>query len=201
MTLEGAVAEVINEYRVVTNIGAKDGVEESHRYLIYSLSEPITDPETGDELGQIEYKKSIVHPVEIHDGYSIMESDESTPSIFDTQLSPMTAMTGSKKKLTSDPEFKHGDKDVEIGDPIKFYEDKSIKHPQAGVTVDGNEVAVTSLADHTAGVFCSNADIDHPDEIDEGVNGATSVGQTFTCDGDRVMGITSDGKTGTIKTI
>lgn len=119
MTIKGKVADVVDEYKVVTNIGSDDGVKRSHRYVIYTESDPIEDPDTGEELGKIEYELAEVRPIEIDENKSIMKTDEKvggfTVAIPDFKPSP--------KKLTSNPEFKHGDDNVSVGDKIKFLTD------------------------------------------------------------------------------
>lgn len=66
------------------------------------------------------------------------------------------------------------------------------EHAQAGVSVSDGEAQVSSIADGTAGVFCEDADVEEPGDIVDGENGATSVGETFPCEGS-VYGITEGG--------
>ncbi len=115
MTIEGRIADIVDDYTVVVNLGSTDGVKRTHRYGIFSESDPIEDPETGEKLGRIEYKKAEVKPVKIHDEYSVMETDE-TVGGFSFTLPGRTR----RKKLTADSEFKHGDDDVEHNDKVKF---------------------------------------------------------------------------------
>ncbi len=49
------VVRVIDASSVVINRGASDGVKKGQRFLIYRLDEePLTDPDTGESLGQLE---------------------------------------------------------------------------------------------------------------------------------------------------
>ena len=52
------VVRVIDDYRVVINRGAEDGVQRGQNFLVYHLdTNPIEDPETGDNLGTLEIVK------------------------------------------------------------------------------------------------------------------------------------------------
>lgn len=118
-TIEGKVADIVDEYTVVVNIGSTDGVKETHRFGIYTESDPIEDPETGEELGKIEYKISEVKPVRIEGDYSIMKTDETVGGLE----VPIPNFKTRPKKLTTDPEFKHGDNNVSHQDKVKFLRD------------------------------------------------------------------------------
>lgn len=120
MKPQGKVATIVDEYSFIANIGKEDGVEENHRYIVYTLSDEIEDPDSGEVLGQIEYKKAIVKPAEIKEKMTVMESAERSQSILQTQLSPMT---GSQKKLTKNADFDFADDEVKKGDLIKFHEE------------------------------------------------------------------------------
>ena len=72
--------------------------------------------------------------------------------------------------------------------------DDDQEYAQAGVSSSDGEVVVNSMADNTAGVYCGDADIEDASDIEEGENGATSVGGSFPCDDD-IYGITEDGTT------
>lgn len=48
------VAGIIDEYRVVLNVGRKDGVRTDDTFLIYGVGGDIEDPETGENLGVLE---------------------------------------------------------------------------------------------------------------------------------------------------
>ncbi|MFC7077902.1 hypothetical protein [Haloarcula halophila] len=115
MEPNGLVAEVIDNYNIVVNIGSDDGVEPDHRYGVYTESDPIEDPETGEKLGRIEYKIIKVKPVDIHPDYAIMTTDETTGGFtFTSQLQQ------KPKKLAKDPEFEPGRDYVQQGDTVKY---------------------------------------------------------------------------------
>lgn len=51
---QAKVAEVIDQYKVVLNVGAIDGVEVKDQFVIYRLGNNILDPDTGEDLGVYE---------------------------------------------------------------------------------------------------------------------------------------------------
>ena len=53
-----AVANIINEYKIVINRGSEHNIRLEQRFLIYSLShEEIIDPITNEPLGYLEIVK------------------------------------------------------------------------------------------------------------------------------------------------
>ena len=63
----GKIADVIDQYRVVINIGASDGVRVGQRFLIYKIGDEILDPDTKESLGRLEIikgKGEVIHTQE-----------------------------------------------------------------------------------------------------------------------------------------
>ena len=58
--ITGNVARIISEKEIVLNVGKTDGVKEGMEFVIYSESEKIFDPETGEDLGSLEIIKGRV---------------------------------------------------------------------------------------------------------------------------------------------
>lgn len=48
------VARVLDEYTVVINRGAEDGVEIGQTFLVYYIADEVVDPETNESLGNLE---------------------------------------------------------------------------------------------------------------------------------------------------
>jgi len=116
MNIEGKVVRVIDRHTVAVNVGSVDGVEESHLYGIYKESDQIEDPDTGEELGKIEYKIAEVMPIEIKKKLTTMQSRKQSPVDLPPPFKEKRATLSSK---TGD----HVDKNVEEGDKIKFLRD------------------------------------------------------------------------------
>ena len=91
----GQVIEVLDEYRVVLNRGANDGVRSGDRFLIFTLGPELKDPESGEGLGRLEVVHGTGSVIHVQDRMATIQSDafETTaprtlkrgPSIFATE--------------------------------------------------------------------------------------------------------------------
>ena len=50
----GAVAQIIDQYTIVINLGSQSGVRLGKRFLVYGIGPEIKDPTTNQSLGQLE---------------------------------------------------------------------------------------------------------------------------------------------------
>lgn len=70
------IAAVLNDYKVVINAGADNGIRKGQRYLIYALSDhEIIDPDTGKSLGYLEIVKGTGVIIHVQDKMATLESD------------------------------------------------------------------------------------------------------------------------------
>ncbi|MFF2772967.1 hypothetical protein ACFVUP_38300, partial [Streptomyces bacillaris] len=64
--IEGKVASVLNERELVLNVGAEEGVEVGMRFkILYAGGIEITDPDTNEALGNVEWPKTEVKIVSV----------------------------------------------------------------------------------------------------------------------------------------
>jgi len=56
----GKVARILSDEEVILNVGSEDGVKEKMEFVIFSESDHVYDPETGEDLGAIEVVKGRV---------------------------------------------------------------------------------------------------------------------------------------------
>ena len=69
------VVEVIDDYKVVINLGSEHGISENDMFLIYSLNKyDIIDPITDDNLGKLEIVKGIGKVIHVQNKMSTLES-------------------------------------------------------------------------------------------------------------------------------
>lgn len=68
------VARIIDSTRVVLAAGERDGVKEGMEFVIYDLSDHILDPETKEDLGQIELVKGRVIAEHVQDKITIVRT-------------------------------------------------------------------------------------------------------------------------------
>ena len=57
MSIQGKIAQIIDETRVILNIGTRDGVQLNHTFLIFQEGDEVFDPDTKESLGKFEIPK------------------------------------------------------------------------------------------------------------------------------------------------
>jgi hypothetical protein len=71
------VVSIINENRIVINKGAKHGLKNGQRLLVYKMSkQEIIDPNNGESLGYLEIVKGTGKVIHIQEKMSTIESDK-----------------------------------------------------------------------------------------------------------------------------
>jgi hypothetical protein len=122
MVIKGKVAEVLDKFRVVVNVGEDDGVEEGMLFEIYEKKGGYTDPETGENLGSREVVKGHVEVVELYEKMSVLESAE-TESY--NPIATKMSIFGSKrtKKLSTDDNLESDETKISRGDDVREIED------------------------------------------------------------------------------
>lgn len=75
------VVKIISPYQVVINAGSDMGLKKGQRFLVYALGEMIHDPDTGEELEQLETVKGTGTIVHLQAKIATVESNmtEETP--------------------------------------------------------------------------------------------------------------------------
>lgn len=74
------VVSVIDDYKVVLNAGANQGIKLGQRYMIYTLSnEEIIDPDTNESLGFLEIVKGTGKVTHVQEKMCTIESIEYKP--------------------------------------------------------------------------------------------------------------------------
>ena len=122
MTIDGKIAKIVDEYHVVVNRGSEHGVEEGMDFIVYREEGSVQDPDTGEELGELEHPLARLKPEHIMEKMTLMASNETevrTESVFNLP-------TFQKKKKVNKPlpvdenETKREEEDtIEVGDLVK----------------------------------------------------------------------------------
>lgn len=61
------IARIISPTQVVLAAGSDHGVRKGMEFIIYELTDPIQDPETGEDLGQLELVKGRVQATHVQE--------------------------------------------------------------------------------------------------------------------------------------
>ncbi len=70
------VVHVLNEFSVAINKGSEQGVKKGDTYLVYALGPELTDPETGESLGQLEIVRGRASVRHVQEKVSTLEAIE-----------------------------------------------------------------------------------------------------------------------------
>jgi len=117
MTLEGKVAEVLDNYKLVANIGESDGVEKGMKFEIYEQVGGFTDPDTHEELGSRTIIKAEVKAVEVYKKMAVLKSAE-TFKVNLPRLDFLSSKTKTKK-LPTKSSVEDDETIIERGDLIR----------------------------------------------------------------------------------
>lgn len=119
--LIGKIIKILDNKRVIVNLGYKDGVKKDMRFIIYAEGEEIIDPESKTSLGKREIVKHEIRAIHIQEKFSIMESDiwvrpnPTLISIFD----PSGNMTQKDFLLRETVKTEAVDLAIKVGDLVK----------------------------------------------------------------------------------
>lgn len=74
--LKCKVADIIDDYKLVLNVGSKHNVEKGFRFSVFSISESdIIDPDTNESLGKLETPLGTGKVIHVQEKICIIESD------------------------------------------------------------------------------------------------------------------------------
>ena len=128
MALKGRVAEILDRYRVVINLGNEQGVKEGMRFAIYKPGKEIVDPETGKSLGRLELVLGKVRVSSVQEHMCIAMSDE-TYTTYESSILSYTQIFPQERTHTRALPLKEGLAGilkeaitVEVGDPVRQIE-------------------------------------------------------------------------------
>lgn len=114
--LEGKVVEIIDEYKIVLNLGESHGVKPGTKFQIVAPPLEIKD---GDSLlGNLQFIKATVQITQVFDKFSVAENVEvytehlfQVPVIFKTSTKKLPVRVTETKIET---EIKIGDKAIQV---------------------------------------------------------------------------------------
>lgn len=115
--IKGKVAEILDRYTLVLNIGSESGVRQGMKFVIYELGESIRDPDTGKELGALEIVKGFVEVVNIQPKICTVRSSETKTEtlptfVWTTQRTQLVPLPIPEKTVGKSEDQKN----IKIGD-------------------------------------------------------------------------------------
>ncbi|GJQ58322.1 MAG: hypothetical protein D8M57_05790 [Candidatus Scalindua sp. AMX11] len=105
--IEGCVARILDEYRVVMSVGSNDGVKIGMVFVIIAQSEEeIRDPASNEVLGKLENVKDYVSVIHVQDRISTCVAKERTRGFQDGAGMGVQTLSGAMmaESMTARPE-------------------------------------------------------------------------------------------------
>lgn len=83
MTRNYKIVKIIDEYKVVVNAGSNDLIKPNDRLEVYQPGQEVTDPETGESLGTLDFVKAKLRVVDVFPKMCVCENhDTRQQSVF-----------------------------------------------------------------------------------------------------------------------
>lgn len=127
----GKIIRILDEQRIVVNAGFEQGVKPGDRFHILKIGEAVTDPESGETLGELQTVKAEVAAVHVQDKLSLMmplTEQQIRPgtvlsaTLAQTSSSLSTPLEPNRGRLNVRPDQVHGREmvpPVAVGDPVR----------------------------------------------------------------------------------
>lgn len=116
------VIKVLDEYKIVINRGSEHGIKPGQRFLIYKLEEePLVDPDTGENLGQLEIVRGTGRVIHVQERLSTIESDKkgSTERRIIKRKNPFSLALGMEEEIITPTSDILPFEDPKVGDKAK----------------------------------------------------------------------------------
>jgi len=79
--IQTKVARVVSPTELILAAGSEEGVEEGMEFVVYSLSDTVTDPDTGEDLGRIQVVKARVIAAHVQERMTVARTKSRTVSM------------------------------------------------------------------------------------------------------------------------
>jgi len=109
MSIRGKIAQIIDDTKVVINVGSRDGVILNQKFVIYEEGDEILDPDTGVSLGKIEVPKGHIIIEHVQDKIAIgvteqkAEDASERKTLSELMVEASTPVKNNREKLMVDP--------------------------------------------------------------------------------------------------
>ena len=117
------IVKIINEYQVVINAGSDELIREGQHLEVFVRGTPIVDPDTGDELGTLDYVKAKLRVINVFPRMSVCENRETETRNRLVALSAMFETTEIRPLNIDSKEISGGyegiDKKIHVGDLVR----------------------------------------------------------------------------------
>ena len=127
MSIIGKIAQIIDETKIVINIGSAAGVKTGQEFVIYQEGDEIFDPETKESLGKLELIKGSIIIDHVQEKLSIgatkvIEKKEEKKTLSEMMVDASVQTDKERQKLNIDRIDTHPQSKifpVKIGDWVR----------------------------------------------------------------------------------
>ncbi len=105
--IEGKVTRILDEYRIVINVGRIDEVKEGMVFVVFTQSEDeIKDPDSGEVLGKLENVKDYISVAHVQDRFSTCVAREKKKMTKEGEAMGVQTLSGAMmaESMTARPE-------------------------------------------------------------------------------------------------
>lgn len=108
MFLRGKIAQILDDTRVVLNIGSKQGVKIKQVFLIFQEGDDVVDPDTKTSLGKIEIPKGKIIIENVQEQISIgatevkARDNDTKKTLSELMVEASTPQKSDREKLLVD---------------------------------------------------------------------------------------------------
>ena len=100
--LRGTIALILDEQRLLINLGKEDGVAIGDKFIIFEDGQEVTDPATNQSLGKLELIKAQVEAVHVQEKLSLVMPIKKETTTQTNVLSAVLAKTSSTSSIAPD---------------------------------------------------------------------------------------------------
>lgn len=114
------VIKIISEYKIVVNAGSTDLIHEGQLFEIFAPGKEVIDPETGENLGSLDYVKAKLYAQDVFPRMCVCVNQESeSVSLFVTNLQSERVLPLRVDSKEISGGFEGIEKKIRIGDLVR----------------------------------------------------------------------------------
>lgn len=123
MTSNFKIVKIISEYKVVVNAGSNCSIREDDILEVYQPGQEVTDPETGESLGTLDFVKAKLRVVDVFPRMCVCENrDTQKTTLIDIvqNFSPYQEKLPLNVQTTDiSGGYEEVDKKIKVGDLVR----------------------------------------------------------------------------------
>lgn len=95
------VIEIMNENEILIDYGYEHGASLGDRVIVYSIGDPVNDPETKEQIGTLDVIKEELKVIHVTLHFSICKKTVKLPSIYSSIEAMANPLTMTRKSVAA----------------------------------------------------------------------------------------------------